>query len=159
MSESFVPKEKKIDDITYKVVPFPGGTAFEILYDMNQAAGGSIGMLGTGSVETALTQLGGSLGKSGSLDLIHRLLQWTYVEGAVEPIDKTLFNTHFAARLGHLMRVLSFVVEVNFQDFFEECKSAMLTLMKKVNIGVQNLGGSMPESLSKSLTASEQSGS
>lgn len=146
MSEQFDAQTKVIDEIEYKVVPFPAGTGFEILFDLNQAFGDSIGALLGREAEKALSKIGGSLGKTEVLNLIIRMLQWTYIGSSPQPITKETFNMHFAGRYGHLLKVVGFVIEVNFKDFFDECRNGMLQAVRQMNQVVAAMTAGSPSS-------------
>jgi len=53
--------------------------------------------------------------------LVKSLLEHTHstLEGKAVVVGR-VFDTYFAGRLGHLFKVLGFVLEVNYRDFFPE---------------------------------------
>ena len=124
-------KTKEIGGQKYVVTTFPAGRAFELLYELKDALGESFGSLLSSSAESALARIGGKLNKQEAADLVLRLLELTSVGGTSEGFKRETFDAHFAGRIGHLFRVLAFVIEVNYEDFFGELKGAVLTATKK----------------------------
>lgn len=159
-------KSKEINGRKYTVSMFPAGTGFQIMFELKNALGPAVGSLIGDKAEMVLTMLGGDLSKEGALDLILRLLELTTVEGTGEGLGvEDAFNNHFAGRYGELLKVLAFVVEVNFADFFAEIKSVigagMKTVEKTLGLKLKSqsasaLSGQSTESLLKKAMTSQE---
>lgn len=142
-------KTKSIDGVEYRVTVFPAGQGFELLFELKELFGDSIGALFGKNAETALAKIGGKFGKKEVLDFVLRLLAFTYAENATEPVGKKeVFNLHFAGRQGHLFKVIAFAVEVNFGDFFGEVKNGLKSLMDKMTTTLREAGATDPKVVS-----------
>ncbi len=123
--------ERKIADRTYRVHPMPAGAAIELYADIMRVVTGGTGRVPvimaaiaegeTGMAEAAaLASLGDVLQKNSSSDLralVERIATQAEVNrpggyGAIH------FDEEFEGRLGTIVPVLKFVLEVNFADFF-----------------------------------------
>lgn len=119
---------KRIGEHDYNVTVFPGGRSLELLFELKTALGDSFGALFGQNAEGAITKMGGQLGKREIVDLVLRLLELTTVDG--KPFDKATFDSHFAGRIGQLFKVLTFVVESNYSDFFDELRRSIIGFLK-----------------------------
>jgi hypothetical protein len=138
--KSYEQESKTIDGTKYTVTLFPAGPGFQLLFELKNVLGDSMGAVLGQEAESIITKIGGTLSKEEILNLVVRLLELTLVEGRVQPIDKAFFDSHFAGKYGHLMKVLSFVVEVNFSDFFDEIKNMLLNGVKRFNVFMGSMG-------------------
>lgn len=116
---------REIDGHSYRVVMFPSGAGVKLLLELKRALGSSAGALFGGDIEHAIAYLCGNMSGDEVLNLMLRLLEWTYVDGATEGINRSFFDKHFKGRYGHLFKVLSLAVEVNYADFFAVLKDSM----------------------------------
>ena len=123
-------QERKIGDHHYSVTQFTATTALEHLADLAKLAGPAMIMMGDDSeatlaedakekagekISAAVGALMAGLNKQTHVKLIKDLLQSTRVDS-----NPLVFDTHFMGKIGHLFKVLMFVLEVNFSDFLEE---------------------------------------
>jgi len=156
MSENKISQKKKktINGHEIEVVLFPGGPGFELLFELKNIMGESIGSLFGGEIEVAIAKLGGNLSKKEGLDFILRLLEWTYIDGRTQGVDKLFFDEHFAGRYGHLFKVIAFVTEVNFGDFFDEMRRGLVATVTKLGKGLEAAGATNLDALSSFQTAS-----
>lgn len=121
-------QERNIDGIAYVCSQFPATKGLKMLHRVGRFISGPLsalaGDLKPGQKVSALDMSTESLGKAieaffDSCDentfenTVKDLLTSTTREG--RPIN---FDIDFAGQLGHLMKVLAFVLEVNFKDFF-----------------------------------------
>jgi len=140
---NFETQRKEIDNVRYSTTVFPAGVGFQLLYELKAALGDTIGNLVSGDLEKVVSSVGGRLSKGEMLDFIQRLLGMTFADDMTLPVGKKeVFDVHFAKRYGHLLKVLSFVVEANFADFFEEVRRALSTSISKFNALVKMMGAS-----------------
>lgn len=123
-------EERRIGNYNYTVTQFLATDALGHLADLAKLAGPAMVMMGDSSEATTLEEakeevgeklsaaigaLMAGLDKQTHVKLIKDLLEKTRVDNA--PL---VFDTHFMGRIGHLFKVLLFVLEVNFSDFLEE---------------------------------------
>jgi hypothetical protein len=142
-SPLFEKKTRVIDGTEYTVVLFPAGRGFELLFDLKTIAGDSIGSLFGGNVESAITKIGGGMGKSEILEFVLRLLEFTFPPGQTQGFNRQRFDAHFAGRYGHLLKVLGFVIEVNFTDFFDELRTGLVDLTGKFDKMMEQAGATV----------------
>ncbi len=122
---TFKSETRSIGEHEYKVVLFPAGRGFELLVDLKTILGESVGLLFSGQIEKAIAVLGGGMSKPEILSLVMRMLEFTFVTGHTGGFDKPFFDAHFVGAYGRLFKVLAFVVEVNYKDFFVEMRSGL----------------------------------
>ena len=150
---SYETTKKTIDGVEYSVTLFPAGPGFQLLFELKEVLGDSMTSLLGQNVESLVSKIGGDLSKAEILDFVIRLLEFTFVSGRTQPIDRDFFNSHFAGKYGHLMKVLSFVVEVNFSDFFDEVKSGLTSLVGRFETLMKDMGATNLGALSQSPKA------
>lgn len=125
----------------YAVTIFPAGHGLELLIELKNALGDSAGSLFGQNVEGMIAKIGGSYSKSEIRDLVQRLLDLTFVGSSTEPLGKKeIFDNHFAGQYGQLMKVLGFVIEVNYSDFFDELKSGIARVVGRLETVLQTMG-------------------
>lgn len=130
--------EKKIDGETYRCNPMAASEALELYADLLRVATGGTGRLpdilfalagkaagevGAGEfAETAaLAAIGDILSKNTSGDLrslLERVLAGAEVRRSSGFFDRFTLDDEFSGRLGAILPVARFVLEVNFADFF-----------------------------------------
>ena len=133
---------KEIDGVNYEVTQFPADEAIVIMTKLLEIFGTSVGNIVEGSVPKneapksildidldfsavgrAFSSLVMRLGEKHVADLFFRMLQGTHVRSDqggsfANQNGRVLFNNHFAGRLSSLVKLLVFIVEVNYGDFF-----------------------------------------
>ena len=148
----FKTEEKEIDGRKYSVTLFPAGRGFELLFEFKNLFGDSIGSLFGGEIETAISKLGGQLSKTEALEFVRGLLELTFVEGATEELGKRdHFDEHFSGRYSTLLKVIAFVMEANFSDFFAEIKIKLGSFAKTAVAKLKDMGATDVSALSKFL--------
>lgn len=142
-------KEKEINGTTYYVRPFPPLEALGLLGDLQVIVSSGISKavdedrnntnildmnINLGSV---IAGIGQNLKGSKLVEMAQRILHENYVSvkcaDAKEPVrlDKTMFNKLFSGQLKTLFKVMYFVLEVNYADFFEDVPD-LTGLLKKL---------------------------
>lgn len=121
-------QERVIDGVTYVCSQFPATKGLKMLHRVGRFISGPLSALAgdmkPGQKVTAMDLSTETLGKAiqaffESCDeatfenTVKDLLTSTTRDG--KPVN---FDIDFAGQLGHLMKVLAFVLEVNFKDFF-----------------------------------------
>lgn len=116
-------KSKTIDGISYTVTQFPARRAFAIqarlIKTIGPALGAAVGkgLKGEVDVAGALQKLADNVDPDALVALALELLQSTRANGKELGSDAA-FDAAFSGKLLHLYKVLAYVVEVNFADFF-----------------------------------------
>lgn len=126
-------RDKLINGHTYSVTQFPARHAFmlkarlakllgpalaEILASLNGVSKESIlsADIDLSAISAALNKLLGAVDEQSTMDLILKLLSCTRMDG--KEITEQLFDIEFAGNLSDVYKVLAFVIEVNYGDFF-----------------------------------------
>lgn len=126
-------KDKIIEKRTYSVTQFPARHGFVLKARLAKLIGPAVAELFAalkgGSAESVMSadvdmsMIGGAIHKlldgidgEDALDLVLKLLSMTRLDG--KEISEQVFDMEFAGRFSELYKVLAFVVEVNYGDFF-----------------------------------------
>lgn len=121
-------KEKLIDGDTYMVSQFPGRRAIKIQIRLVKLLGPAVASLVAGSkglddsialsnLADAVARLGAALDPDDFESLVMELLSMTRKNGR-EIGSQAAFDAEFTGKLTTVYKVLAFVLEVNFKDFF-----------------------------------------
>jgi hypothetical protein len=136
--------QKEIDGVVYEVGQFPAREAGKILTALGGIIGPSLGQLGgegepkenareitsfldidigIAAIGRAIATLFSRLTEDRVNDLVFRMLQTTRIladDGGAfgDPKGEALYDVHFAGRLSSVIKLIVFVVEVNYADFF-----------------------------------------
>jgi len=73
-------------------------------------------------VVSALQDLGGKMTPDEEFALMEEILENVHADGT--PLTKERRVSHFAGRIGHLYKVVWFVLEANYRDFLSEITAA-----------------------------------
>jgi hypothetical protein len=138
-------EEKTIDGVRYQVTQFPAMEALRVQTQLLKVAGPALAAIFSGVrsgdgakakmefspifLAAALEKLSDKLNEDELERLVLRLLAGARImEQNGGPFDgpngRVLFNMHFAGKLATLWKVIAFVLEVNYQDFFDGLKVA-----------------------------------
>jgi hypothetical protein len=115
-------KEKEIGDAVYSVTQMPAIRALKIQSRLLRLVGPSFAaMIASGedsSIPMAISLLTDKLDENTFEKLVLDLMQGVRKDGA--ELTKGKIDLEFAGNLNELYRVLQFVLEVNFADFFQD---------------------------------------
>lgn len=142
-------KEKEINGNMYYVRPFPPLEALGLLGDLQVIVSSGIGKAvdedGNNTnvldkninVGAVIAGIGQNLKGSKLVEMAQRIVNQDYVsvkcvdaDDAVR-LDKKVFNNLFTGQLKTLFKVMYFVLEVNYADFFEDVPD-LTGLLKKL---------------------------
>ena len=129
-------KEVLIDGQEYKIHMLPPSRAFKLAVRLTKFVGEPVAAMAANAgdgervasvLPAAVKSLMANLDEEGTLELIKQLLD------SVTQKNKQLnFEIHFAGKLGHMLKLTSKVVEVQFSDFFESIGEMVSGVVKKV---------------------------
>jgi hypothetical protein len=155
-------EQRSIDGKNYIVTQFPAGRALRIWHRLVKLVGPALGTAFGGIknddksildarfdfsvIGTAIEKLTGAMSEDEFHAFTLELLQMTSQDG--KEINKTTFDVLFQGEIAHLFKVLAFVLEVNFKDFY----SALAGKLMEVRAGLK------AKKLSKSKESESESG-
>lgn len=134
MDQLAQPESKVINGVTYQCAPFMAFEALQHLMTLKDILGDSIGGAMGQNVESIVTNLGGKMSNAEVADFVLVLMSHTHADNKIVG-EKSVFNTHFQKRMADVFKVLAFVLEVNYGDFFDELRGAVETISKTLNQG------------------------
>ncbi len=119
-------RTKEIDGDVYTTSQFPARQGFKLLNRLKKTLGPAIGAWMGEQAENIITLIGADLSDDQMLDLILDFFEFTSVvskdketlSGSLK--HSTTFDDHFSGRYGRMLKVLAFVLEVNYPDFLTE---------------------------------------
>lgn len=129
-------KELTIDGEDYKIHMLPPSRAFKLAVRLTKFIGEPVAAMAASAgdgekvaavLPAAIKSLMNNLDEDGTLSLIQQLL-----ESVTQKNKQLNFEHHFAGRLGHMLKLTTKVVEVQFSDFFESIGDMVSGVMKKV---------------------------
>jgi len=117
-------RAKMIGDNEYTVTQFPASEGLNVLSELTQIFGESLGRTETGMGD-AVEALVRQLANKNIITLVHKLVgKNVKVDGKVMQ-GEDAFDFHFAGKIKHLAEVIMFVLETNYEDFLPDLKDAL----------------------------------